>query len=293
MDIRAFFQRIPNPVNIFTSAGTHRESNDSSNKQRETILVNLYHSTDSSLQELRKKWVAFLDTLCYEPYDNVIVKHQGGRKSNYDFEISYFMKGQCIKTIHAEYKHNTDKIENLPEYFSPAADKQYTSRLYADFFYDYLDEICDVYPGLYSKKPDRQTYVYLVHNNDYDRHPFFRTLYNMEINGTEQQYKQKKEIVSRSIYRFLEEYCKNINLIELSNDIYSRQNGKVFILWNLREFKSDIIRKDEMELTHIEGIKNGNTLIVVSKSGTKHNMLLRWKNHIGIMYPAWQISLSR
>jgi hypothetical protein len=48
-----------------------------------------------------------------------------------------------------------------------------------------------------------------------------------------------------------------------------------------------------MDLTHVEGVKNGNTIVVVSKAGTKHNMLLRWKNHLGILYPAWQISLSR
>jgi hypothetical protein len=48
-----------------------------------------------------------------------------------------------------------------------------------------------------------------------------------------------------------------------------------------------------MDLTHVEGVKGENTIVVVSRAGTKHHMLLRWKNHLGILYPAWQISLSR
>jgi hypothetical protein len=91
----------------------------------------------------------------------------------------------------------------------------------------------------------------------------------------------------------LTEFSSTLNLSTLSSDIRERQSGKVFILWNLREFQSDFIRDDEMEITSVERIKNGNVLVAVSKAGTKHNMLLRWKNHLGILYPAWQISLSR
>ena len=36
-----------------------------------------------------------------------------------------------------------------------------------------------------------------------------------------------------------------------------------------------------------------NTIVCSTKSDTKVNMLLRWRNHAGILNPAWQISLKR
>lgn len=128
-----------------------------------------------------------------------------------------------------------------------------------------------------------------MYNNDYDRHPFFRFLYDMEHTG----YKQKQAIVSESIRTYLETYANHLDVARLSADIRARQSGKVFILWTLHDFIKDTLHDDEMEITHVEGVKNGNTIVAVSKAGTKHNMLLRWKNHLGILYPAWQISLSR
>lgn len=280
-------------MELFASPGKGRGTNDETNKERERILIGLYHSEDPLLQELRAKWVTFLRTLCSEPYDDVRVEQRGGRGANYDFQIIFLKEGTCIKVVNAEFKHNATRIDKLPEYFSPAADKPYMPRLYADMFYDSLDAICEVYPGLSAVKPERETYVRLVHNNDYDRHPFFRMLYTLETTGTKEQYNKKQEIVRNSISVFLQMYIDKLDIQELMKDIRSRQTGKMFILWTLTEFKCDTIRDEEMELTHVEKIKKGNTIVVVSKAGTKHNMLLRWKNHLGILYPAWQISLTR
>lgn len=291
MDIRRFFRL--SRMDLFRGAGVGRQTNDANNKARETVLLNLYNSTDPSLMEMGNSWRGLLSTLCTRPYDNVIVKKCGGRGTNHDFQIDYSQNNTIVHTVKAEFKHNATRIDKLPEYFSPAADKPYTSRLYADFFYDYLDRICSVYPELSQHKPDRETYVKLVHTNDYDRHLFFRTLYDMEKSGNPEQMKEKKQIVCESIRLYLEQYAHTLNLPLLTRDIQDRQMGKIFILWNLHEFIVDSIREDEMEITHVEGIKNNNTIVVVSKAGTKHNMLLRWKNHLGILYPAWQISLTR
>jgi len=280
-------------MNAFQGAGVGRHTNDMNNKAREDTMLNLYHTQDPALQGLRTTWRNFLPTLCQDPYDDVIVKKKGGRSANYDFHIQFVRSGQVVYEVKAEFKHNASKIDKLPEYFSPAADKAYTERLYADFFYEYLDRICEVYPGLSQHKLEKDVYVKLVHNNDYNRHPFFRTLYDMEKTGTPTQAKQKQQIVRESIKAFLEEYASSLNTTLLTEDIRQRQRGKIFILWNLREFVADSIQEEEMEITHVERVKNGNTIVAVSKAGTKHNMLLRWKNHLGILYPAWQISLTR
>jgi len=280
-------------INLFKFAGSGRGTNDAANKARELLLTTLYSTNDPDLLHLRDMWRQCLQSLCSDPYDDVVVKQQGGRSANYDFGISFRFQNQDIKVVHAEFKHNASRIDSLPEYFSPAADKPYLPRLYADAFYDSLDQICAVYPDITPHKPDRATYLRLVHNNDYGRHPFFQTLYDAETAGTKDQYKQKQQIVRDSIRTYLETYGDQLDLVELSKDIRQRQAGKVFLLWTLQDFRVDTIRDDEMEIVRVEGIKNGNTLVVVSKSGTKHNMLLRWKNHLGILYPAWQISLTR
>lgn len=280
-------------MDLFRGAGVGRQNNDANNKAREDLLLTLYHTEDPALQPMRESWRRVLRTLCSEPYNDVVLKKKGGRGANHDFEISFLREGVVVSVVKAEFKHNADKIDKLPEYFSPAADKAYIPRLYADFFYDSLDRVCEVYPGLSQYKPDRDVYVKLVHNSDYDRHPFFRNLYDMEKAGTAAQAKQKQAIVRESIKAYLAEYAQSFDLAQLTQDIRERQSGKVFILWNLREFVVDSIREDEMEITHVERVKNNNTIVAVSKSGTRHNLLLRWKNHLGVLYPAWQISLTR
>lgn len=291
MDMRSFF-RISR-MDLFRRAGVGRHTNDANNKAREEILVSLYDTTDESLQELREKWRHTLAQLYTQPYDDILVKKKGGRGANHDFTIDYLLKMNVVYQLKAEFKHNSTKIDKLPEYYSPAADKPYIKRLYADFFYDYLDRICDVYPDVSPHKLNRENYLKLVHNSGYDRHPFFRNLYDMEKTGTPEQAKQKQQIVHESIKDYLSAYAFTLDVEQLTRDLRERQSGKVFLLWNLSEFVVDSIRDDEMEITHVEKVKNNNTIIAVSKAGTRHNMLLRWKNHLGILYPAWQISLSR
>ena len=40
------------------------------------------------------------------------------------------------------------------------------------------------------------------------------------------------------------------------------------------------------------GIRNGN-VIEVQSGPTLYRLLLRWRNHKGILNPAWQISMKR
>ena len=58
------------------------------------------------------------------------------------------------------------------------------------------------------------------------------------------------------------------------------------------EFYKDTINIDELTVTKIEKITK-NTLVLQTNSTSKINMLLRWKNHAGILFPAWQISITR
>jgi hypothetical protein len=136
-------------------------------------------------------------------------------------------------------------------------------------------------------KPTREQYLKLVTNVNHDCHPLFRLMYNREeINKT-----QKFEIVNRSIAKFLELYGPTIDLLRLSDKFIQTQQNKVFAMWDLSNFHVEQFTPAELTVCRFVGISNGNT-IVVESDAMKYKLLLRWRNHKGILNPAWQISLG-
>lgn len=72
---------------------------------------------------------------------------------------------------------------------------------------------------------------------------------------------------------------------KITEMIYSRQKDKVFILWDLANFHKETILDDSYGDLQFVEIKNKNT-IVVRNTKYEFALLLRWKNHKGILYPA-------
>jgi hypothetical protein len=284
-------------IDLFFRRGNGRGFNDADNKKREAVLCILYnppveYRVDPRWRDMQLKWRTLLATLCSTPYDDVQVVHRGGRTANYDFDISFLSNGSVIRTVKVEFKHNASKIKAIPQYYSVGENKAYIPTCYADFFYtNYIDMLCQLYPGIV--KPDRETYMRFVYSDGYAKHSFFQTLYDADRQGDEAVKKAKGRIVKDSIAAYLRANANQLDMSRLSLDIQSSQTDKVFVLWDLVHFHSDVIRPEEMEIVAVECVKNGNVVVALSKAGTRHNMLLRWKNHLGVLYPAWQISLSR
>jgi hypothetical protein len=290
-------EKVFQDIQLFKTAGVGRGSNDDNNNRRENVLQFLYNPPaefleDSYWREMNTKWKTFLQSLCNQSYDDVVVDRKGGRKYNYDMEIQFLKDKKPVCTIKAEFKHNSKTIDGLPEYLSPAANKKYFEVTYGDYFYDkYVDSVCSLSEQARALKPTKPDYVKVLYQNEYKKNPFFSCLKESEID--KDFYSKKQALVKESIKNYIQTYLPTINLNLLTSDIKERQQGKVFVLWDLKNFHSDFIRDDEMEIVSATEIKNNNTIIAVSKSGTKHEMLLRWKNHLGVLYPAWQISLTR
>jgi hypothetical protein len=284
-------------IRLFRESAQARGDNDRNNKIREDILVFLRNPPVEYLsdeiygelwREMSQKWNDCLGTLCDVPYDDIRVKKMAGRRYNYDHEISFLNEGLVVKTIKSEFKYNADCLDSLPEYFNAPEKKRFIEACYAEYFYDnYVDRICALSDTLV--KPTKDAYMKNIYSANYLKHEFFRRLKEIEpiIRN------EKKHIVQESIKNYLTEYGGTINLAALSDDIRRTQSGKLFILWNLRDFKADGFVDEDFDLESVVRIKNDNVLVVRSKSGTLHNLLLRWKNHLGILYPAWQISLQR
>ena len=71
------------------------------------------------------------------------------------------------------------------------------------------------------------------------------------------------------------------------------------MLWNNEQFYLDSISEDEINIVPEKILKIGknklhNTLIIKTKNNkTEYHLLLRWKNHAGVLFPAWQIKFIR
>jgi hypothetical protein len=284
-------------INLFTQsgAGTGRNANDAHNKKREAILVGLFNGmyteflADSRWSTLKAAFHQALEEIglaggLSAPFDITVIK-KGGRGFNYDFLA--IINGREFRV---EFKSGGTSVTDIPEYFNPAADKPFHSELYARFFYrNYLPQIVALKPELIL--PSEAVYMAEIHKNS-SRVDFFKKL--KEAEDDKQFYSQKSAIVKASITAFLESALELTNLSAITAEFQRSQENKWFLLYEAGVFRHDQIKPEELIAASVAGIRNGNKLIIQSAApGTRHEMLLRWKNHLGILYPAWQIDMKR
>ena len=122
--------------------------------------------------------------------------------------------------------------------------------------------------------------------------PFFIQLKNGEENP---EFKKiKNELTTKSIDDFLTNHLKlEFNLLETK--IKESQDNKIYMLWDKETFnKSELFSSEIIPKIEIKnnGTKGANTIIVKAFNDSEYHLLLRWKNHRGILYPAWQISVK-
>jgi hypothetical protein len=104
--------------------------------------------------------------------------------------------------------------------------------------------------------------------------------------------KEKNAVVNESITDYLTKHGKDIDIKSFSEKVKTTQTDKIYLLWCNGEFCIDKLSVSEMSDMTYHSIRNGNVLEV--KSGnTIYGLLLRWRNHKGILNPAWQISMKR
>jgi hypothetical protein len=129
--------------------------------------------------------------------------------------------------------------------------------------------------------------------------PFFAQLKSRELFFQ----KEKNEVVNASIADYLATYGHTINREAFSEKVKATQTDKIYLLWSNGTFHIDKVSEQEMTEMTFHSIKNGNILELKSGRkgsqnesqpfGTIYGLLLRWRNHKGILNPAWQISMKR
>jgi len=282
---------------------SNKNDNDSVNKTREYIILSLCNSKipphwflDSTNSDkwnnLNSELFKFIDSINnnYGIFTGAI--HMAGRKNNYDF-IFQFINGN----VKVEFKYGAQEISDCPQFLSVSSNNFITpgSPDYAEFFYDnYIPKIIESYESIFKEPlliPSKGYYMKNIYKNEVPN-PFFIQLKNGEENL---EFKKiKNELTSNSVNDFLKNHLKiDFNLLETK--IKESQDNKIYMLWDKESFNkselfsSEIIPKFEIKNN---GIKGANTIIVKTFNDSEYHMLLRWKNHRGILYPAWQISVK-
>ena len=286
-------------IKIFED-NTIRNNNDKNNKIRENIIIAIvnnkipkeYYILSYFWNNLKNKLFDVLNIIFNNNLIDLECKKAGGRNKNYDFLISILDNDNKKINKKIEFKFNCEKIDKCPQFLSLSS-KFNTN--YTDIFYDnYLPQISKLYnieiisKSLYNKH---------IYQTIYNKNIFFKDLYDNET----KYIKEKKIIVDDSIDYYLKNNADKIDIIQLNNKFNESQIDKIYILYSIKEKKFFIDRLTDNELTLtgkfiLEKNKQNyiNKIIYETKYLTSQiHMLLRWRNHAGILNPAWQISIVR
>jgi len=277
-----------------------RAANDATNKVRETVLASLSKPPDEFLahpvhgaqwRQVHEAWIRAMATVAtmsgIPEYDSLESKSKGGRGAHYDVEVFFLKDGKVVGSRKIEFKNGGSGITELPQFLSLQAKAPLFAVTYDAFWYEnYLDRYLACDPGFTVAKPSAAEYLKAVTGTTY-KHPFFAQLKERE--AIEQD--AKNAVVNESITDYLTKHGSSLNLKAFESKVQETQTDKYYVLWSKGAFQIDCLDRGEMTDLSLGPIKNGNVLVVNGPTKSYH-MLLRWRNHKGILNPAWQISLK-
>jgi hypothetical protein len=293
-------------INLFYKKGSSKAENDAENKIRENVLVFLEnelppeYAADEKWRSLYTKLHETLRTLCPTEYAHVKIVKKGGRKFNYDFDVIYLDSNNTkVHSIKLEFKHNSSKLEKIPQILSLMDNvglidaPSYSEHYYTLYLDAYLAEIA--YTG---EKPTLEEYISLVSGIVPEKHPMFMFMRAANPNTA------VANIIKESIHTYLNTYVSKFKVDEFTKKLVESQSNKYFLLWDLSRFHIDSFSIEDLSIKHINLYirtfkktsnltkKQTNTIIALSTTSEYH-LLLRWRNHNGILNPAWQIKVTR
>jgi len=272
-----------------------RNDNDAANKKRENALASLLTVPADYLADpthghqwrtVRDDWVRVLKAFTPDPETEAITKLMGGRKYNYDIDLAIKNSDTHHKL---EFKYGGTKITELPQFLSLQAKVPLFPLTFPEFYYEkYIDQYLAADEGLsVASKPPLAEYLEMVTKVNYDVSPFFAQLKEREnVNKA-----QKDKIVNDGITDYLNLYGRQIDAAAFTEKVKETQRDKVYMLWSDGKFNVDQLETDSLNFEFYQ-IRNGN-LLEVKSGNLVCSMLLRWRNHKGVLNPAWQISLKR
>jgi len=288
-------------ITTFFSTST-RNKNDSTNKVRENVLKIIGNPPKEYFDnaEFGNSWLivyqAWNDAIkkiaeetSVPIYNSTQIKVKGGRKFNYDVDVMYYDGTTLVANRKVEFKNGGYNISDLTQFLSLQVKIGLFNETYDKFWYEnYIDKYIACDTVITETKQSLQLYLKDVTSTKYTITPFFAQLKARESFFQE----EKNAVVNASIADYLTKHGKELDIKSFSEKVKSTQTDKIYLLWCNGRFYIDKLTESEMSDMTYHSIKNGNVLEVKSRN-TIYRMLLRWRNHKGILNPAWQISTKR
>ena len=265
-------------ISVFFDTST-KSNNDRVNKLRESIIEQILNKKIPKPWYSSPQWfkVALRLKEFVKKFDGTLkeVKIKAGRKFNYDFD--FIFDNEVLKI---EFKNGVKSISEYPEILSVASNMFVKGITYPERFYDFYLSSLTLH-----ELPTKEFYLKNIHKNSVN-HPFFIHLKEVD---------DFKVTVDESIDDYLQ------NFLEFDFDAFKEkiklQLDKKFMLWENEEFHLDSLTEEDLDIIPEKNLKKGkngyNTLIVKTTGKTEYHLLLRWKNHAGVLFPAWQIKLKK
>jgi hypothetical protein len=303
-------------VKYFTnsSKGQGREKNGSDNNKREEILLHLFNTGLSEFQvdpqhgaawkKLNTEFRAIISQIAIRynlPADtHATLTKKAGRGQHKDFVIQFTDPAGDEVEVSMEFKFNAKCISELTEFLNMPANKKIVDSLYASYYYkNYIQQVCSLY-NISEPLDTEEEYVKHIHKNTAST-KWLKALYdadrldspNRKNKKADGPLKRKLDILAKqSISEYLSSV--NVDLEALTKEFQETQDGKNFVCYKEGKFYLDFFEPNELCAARRLSVKNGNTLVIESRVPSSHHELkLRWKNHNGILFPAWQIKLCR
>ena len=265
-------------MNVFLKPSSRGE-NDAANKSREEFLASLWarEPLDEDERGLQEELRRSLHLIAPGEYTKVELIRKGGRGYNYDFDAVY--TGGTTKKI--EFKYGCSSLDKLPQFLSLSV-KQFLPE-FIPFWWSRLEDYIACDEGITCPKPSLEEYTQGVVSIQ-SAHPFFQQLKEREHVSK----REKHKVVNDAIRDFLQP-IQTVPM-EYFQQRVAEQQDKCFFLWNKKMTVDGFREQDVRNLQFHSVTKN---CILITSDGAMYKLLLRWRNHKGILNPAWQISVKR
>jgi hypothetical protein len=227
-------------ISTFFSTST-RNTNDATNKIREKILAIISNPPKIYLDDaefgnswriVHEAWNDALKKIAEDSnlpvYTSIQTKVKGGRRFNYDADITYYNGTEIVANRKIEFKNGGYNISDLPQFLSLQSKIDLFPITYDKFWYEnYLDKYLACDTMITQPKPPLELYLKYVTSTNYSITPFFAELKSREMFFQ----KEKNSIVNRSITDYLTQHGNTININAFSEKVKTTQTEKTYLLW--------------------------------------------------------------
>jgi len=299
-------------INVFNVCAKNK--NDMNNKKRENIIGSIIANAANPANpanpmneyyRFSRRWNSMKDAvfnylkneLNIQHHTKIHLIHRGGRKYNYDFEISDATggtSGGTPNTYFIELKFNVDDVNKAPQFVSPYNPSKYMTSSYEEYFYDnYLPSLASSRDGLVI--PDKRTYIQEVNSTSPSSMKMYQEAYYNGCKASSKYTGERRDVEfytlanklsTESILAFIARTELNIDV--LNEYLSSSQKNKIYMLYKNGKFHKQIVEDSNYKIKSYTKYKN--TFIAKTQEGKDIKILLRWKNGNGIAFPAFQIS---